>query len=338
LTNTEIERLFATVRELSGQGVGIIYISHHLDEIFSIASRVTVMRDGNRVATRAITETSKVELIRLMVDRPIEAWNVRLQTKPGRPVLKVDGLRLERPDRKEPHILRNMSFEAFEGEILGLAGLLGAGRTELLESLFGIYGSLCHSALSICGRKTTIRSPAEAIGLGMALVTEDRKRNGLVMCMTIRDNMSLVSLASILKWGMLSPALQRRRTGEAIAKMLIRCRSDQQDAATLSGGNQQKVILGKWLSTKPRILLLDEPTRGIDIGAKWDIYRLLDQLAAAGCAIIMASSELLELLNICDRIMVLRQGEVAAVFSRGEATQEKILHAATPMTSRREAA
>jgi len=331
LTNKEVGHLFAVVKKLCGEGAGIIYISHHLDEIFSIAARTTVMRDGSSIATRLVGGTDQNELIKLMVGRPLVAWNVRTSNTKGKKVLQVSNLGLQQPDKKNHDMLADISFDIAEGEILGIAGLLGSGRTELLESLFGVHGARCGGSVAIEEKQVSIRTPIEAMRNGVALITEDRKRSGLIMGMSIRDNMSLVSLADILTWGMLSNALQRRRALDAIEKMFIRCRSEDQDVATLSGGNQQKVIVGKWLSTKPRILLLDEPTRGIDVGAKWDIYRLLDRLAASGCAILMASSELPELLNLCDRIMVLRQGRVATIFSRKDASQEKILQAATPV-------
>ena len=332
LSEPEIEQLFAVVKQLSRRGVGIVYISHRFEEIFRIADRVTVLRDGELVATKPVAETSREDLIRLMVGRTLETFFTRHGQPQQQIALAVNDLKLERAEFRPPAILEGISFDVRAGEILGIAGLLGAGRSELLESIFGAYGSRATGQVVLDGRPLNMTSPAAAIDRGVTLLTEDRKLTGLVLGMSLRHNISLAALHTTLRWGMLSASRERSLARDYIGKLAIHCQGDEQAVVTLSGGNQQKVVLGKWLATEPRVLLLDEPTRGIDVGAKSEIYHLLAELAARGCAIVLASSELPELLNLCDRILVMREGRMSALFDRSEATQERILEAAAPLS------
>jgi ribose transport system ATP-binding protein len=331
LSEPEIEHLFAVVRRLAARGVGIVYISHRLDDVFKLADHVTVMRDGADVTTAAVADTTREDLIRLMVGRRLESFFTRHEKPRQNVVLSVSGLRMHASDFRGRPVLDGIGFEVRAGEILGIAGLLGAGRSELLESLFGAHGARAAGRIRLDARAVSLRRPRDAIAHGIALVTEDRKLTGLVMGLSLRHNISLAALRRVLSRGLLSARLERALAQRYISRLAIRCRAEDQDVATLSGGNQQKAVLGKWLAAGPRVLLLDEPTRGIDVGAKSEIYRLLAELADGGCAIVMASSELPELLNLCDRILVLREGRVSGVFDRENVTQERILEAAAPM-------
>ena len=331
LSDAEIHRLYDVIRLLRARGVGIIFTSHRFDEVFDITDRVTVLRDGRLVGTVETSATSRDELIRMMVGRELNQFFTKHQPPGERVVLRVRDLRLARDGGLGPARLEGVSFDVAEGEIFGLAGLLGAGKTEVLQSIFGAYGPRASGHVEIEGKPAAIRRPGDAIRRGVALITEDRKGSGLVPEMSVRDNITLASLREIAHAGVLRRRREREMAAARMAELAIRAWGPAQLVRTLSGGNQQKVVLGKWLSTRPRVLLLDEPTRGIDVGAKAEIYRLLAHLSAKGCAIVIASSELPELLNLCDRIMVLREGRPSATFARDEATQEKILEAAAPL-------
>jgi len=330
LSERETAMLFSLIRRLKSQGVGVIYISHRMEEVFEISDRITVLRDGEHVGTLPVAEATPEKLIRMMVGRTLKTFFAGDEkTAAGeKVVLSVENLSLTGPLEGRRTLIRDVSFEVHEGEILGLAGLLGSGRTEVLEALFGAYGNRARGRISIDGREVSIRSPLDAIEFGMGLVTEDRKASGLLLEMTVRENLSLPSLRRLVKWGMVDRAHERRLVDEFIERLRIRTPGREQVVSHLSGGNQQKVILGKWLAIRPRILLLDEPTRGIDVGAKAEIYHLLRELSLKRVAIVMASSELPELLELCHRILVMREGRVAALFAREEATAEKILAAA----------
>ena len=330
LSETEIVRLFEVIRRLAARGVGIVYISHRFEEIFDIADRVTVLRDGLHVDTMPVGDTSREGLIRLMVGRSPEQFFAP-HAKPGSRVLfRAENLALARADYRPPRILDDITFEVRKGEILGVGGLMGAGRSELLEALFGVHGSRASGRILLEGRAVYFASPASAMQQGVALVTEDRKRTGLIPAMSVTHNLSLAALGNTLRCGFLSRRREHALVDPHVQRLAIQYRDGDQAVLSLSGGNQQKVVLGKWLARAPRVLLLDEPTRGIDVGAKAEIYRLLSELARDGCAIVMTSSELPELLYLCDRIMVLRAGRISACFDRGEATQERILDAAAP--------
>jgi ribose transport system ATP-binding protein len=324
--------LFSLIRRLKEQGVGIVYISHRIEEVFEVCDRVTVLRDGEYVGTLPKDQATRDELIRMMVGRTLTSFFAEDErtTVGDETILSVENLCLTGAAEGRRTLIRDVNFTVRAGEILGLAGLLGSGRTEVLEALFGVHGDRARGRICIDGRPVAIRSPREAIERGMALVTEDRKATGLIVNMTVRENLSLPSIRQLVRHGMVDRKAERRLADDFIQRLSIRTPSREQAVMNLSGGNQQKVILGKWLAIHPRILLLDEPTRGIDVGAKAEIYHLLRELSLRRVAIVMASSELPELLELCHRIVVMREGRQAAVFSREEATQEKILHAAAP--------
>jgi len=332
LSDRETATLFSLIRRLKEQGVAIVYISHRMEEVFEVSDRITVLRDGEYVGTLPATQATREELIRMMVGRTLKSFFAEDErTTPGEEVvLSVENLCLTGAGEVRRTLIREVSFQVRAGEILGLAGLLGSGRTEVLEAIFGAHGDRVGGQICIDGRPVVIRSPLDAIECGMALVTEDRKATGLIQQVTVRENLSLPSLRRLVWRGMVDRGAERRLADEFIQRLSIRTPSREQIIVHLSGGNQQKVILGKWLAINPRILLLDEPTRGIDVGAKAEIYHLLRELSLRRIAIVMASSELPELIELCHRILVMREGRPAALFAREEATQEKILAAAAP--------
>lgn len=332
LSERETATLFSLIRRLKEEDVAIVYISHRMEEVFEISDRITIFRDGESVGTLATKDATEGELIRMMVGRTIEKFFAEDErTTSGEKVaLSVDELCLTGSTIGRRTLIRDVSFEVREGEILGLAGLLGSGRTEILEALFGAHGRNVEGRIAVDGNPVVIRSPLDAIENGMALVTEDRKATGLLLEMSVRENLSLPSVRRLIRRGMVDRTAERRLVDEFIDRLSIRTPGREQTVGNLSGGNQQKVILGKWLAIEPRILLLDEPTRGIDVGAKAEIYHLLRELSLKRVAIVMASSELPELLELCHRILVMSEGEPAALFAREDATQEKILAAASP--------
>ena len=331
LTPAECARLFRIVRQLAADGVGVVYISHRLDEVSALADRVTVLRDGRHVVTAPIAEMDRDRMIAAMVGRKTIAGTHPSGASGGRPVLEVRGLSLEVPIRRGWHrVLDGVSFEVGSGEVLGIAGLLGSGRTEILETLFGASAGRRSGAVRIEGVPVEVRSPRDARRLGIALVTEDRKAKGLHLDASIRDNVTLPSLARLARLGIRSARGEAEMASQAVRRLGVRCTGIEQVAATLSGGNQQKVVIGKWLATRPRVLLLDEPTRGIDVGAKQEIYDLVRTLAGEGLAIVMVSSELPELLLLADRIMVVSEGRRTGILSRAEASEEAVMQLAAP--------
>jgi len=321
LTLNEVAELFGLVRRLRDEGAAIIFISHRLEELFEVADRVTVLRDGSYVDTRAVKDVSRDELIRLMVGRTISNLFPKQEVKPGEIALKVEHL-------TSIGIFEDISFELHRGEILGMAGLVGAGRTNVARALFGVEPPTS-GTIQIDGRQVEITSPQQAINLGLAYVPEDRQLHGLIPAMDITSNISLPILKEYSRRGWLQDKAERTAAFSAARQMEVRANSIWQIARTLSGGNQQKVVLAKWLSTKPRILILDEPTRGIDVGTKAAVHALMSKLAAEGIAILMISSELPEVLGMSDRIIVMHEGQMTGHFTRAEATQEKIILAAT---------
>ncbi len=332
LSDTESETLLKVVRKLKAQGVSVIYISHRIPEIFELADRITVMRDGANVAVVTVGKTTRLELIQLMVGRPFEQFFIKQSRPADEVVLCVKNVIRKDPDIGKRDRVSNISFDVKKGEIFGIAGLLGAGRTELIESLFGVAASDVSGKVELEGELIELPDPIAAIDAGIALITEDRKGNGLVLGMNIAHNMLLAALDKIVyKKVFLSAKLEECLAARYIDELSIDVSDLTRPIDSLSGGNQQKVLLAKWLATNPRALLLDDPTRGVDVGAKHDIYVLLSKLAQQGIAIVMASSEIPELLTICDRIMVLREGEVAAILTHEEATQENIMEAASPL-------
>jgi ribose transport system ATP-binding protein len=333
LADAEIQQLFKVIRRLSSRGVAVIYISHRLEELFEIADSVTVLRDGELIGTRPIAGVDRAELIRMMVGRPLAEYfhKDEAQGGPGEDCLRVTGLRLEGDRDAGRRALRDISFDVRRGEVVGLAGLMGAGRTEVLETIFGVHPRrLVGGEVVIRGRAVTIRSPQQAIREGLAFLTEDRKGQSLTTMQSVRFNVTLASLHRIMRWFGLDRRRERRLVLEQIQRLRIKTPSAGTVVNNLSGGNQQKVALAKSLLTEPQVVLMDEPTRGIDVGAKAEIYGLINQLARSGAGVLMVSSEMPELLAMCDRILVLCEGRLTAELSREEATQERILQAATP--------
>jgi rhamnose transport system ATP-binding protein len=321
LTLSEAAELFGLMRRLRSEGTAIIFISHRLEELFEVADQVTVLRDGTYVDTRLVKDVTRDELIRLMVGRTISNLFPKQDVKPGEIALKVDHL-------THTGIFKNISFELRRGEILGMAGLVGAGRTDVARAIFGVVPP-SSGTIEVEGRQVEITSPQQAISLGLAYVPEDRQLHGLITAMNITSNISLPILKEYARQSWLKDKVERLAAFNAARQMEVRANSMWQIARTLSGGNQQKVVLAKWLSTKPRILILDEPTRGIDVGTKAAVHALMSKLAAEGLAILMISSELPEVLGMSDRILVMHEGQMTGLFSRAEATQEKVISAAT---------
>ena len=318
LTEPEAEQLFSIIEHLKQNGCGIIYISHKMDEILRISDEVTVMRDGRHIATRESGELTMDEIIRLMVGRTLRDRYPEKINRPGAPLFEVRGL------SSTESRLRGIEFSLKEGEILGIAGLDGAGRTEILESIFGLR-RIDSGELVLKGKSIRNRTVREAIGNGFAMVSEERRANGIFPILSILENTVISSLKRFNTGPILSSKAMKKATLDSIARLGVRTPNEQTKIETLSGGNQQKVIIGRWLLTEPTVMMLDEPTRGIDVGAKYEIYKLIIELASGGKGIIMVSSEMAELLGICDRIVVISGGRVAGVLGRDEATQEKIM-------------
>jgi rhamnose transport system ATP-binding protein len=321
LTLHEVDDLFRLVRRLREEGTAIIFISHRLEELFILADRVTVLRDGSYVGTRPMQEVTRDDLIRMMVGRTITNLFPKQEVQVGEVVLKVEHL-------TRAGSFYDVSFELRRGEILGLAGLVGAGRTNVARAIFGVEPAT-DGRIEINGREVRITSPQQAIELGLAYVPEDRQLHGLIPSMPLTPNISLPMLPAYAQMGWLRDRLERKSAYDAARQMEVRANNIWQLARELSGGNQQKVVLAKWLSTNPRILILDEPTRGIDVGTKAAVHGLMSKLAAEGLSILMISSELPEILGMSDRVIVMREGYMTGEFSRAEATQEKIISAAT---------
>ena len=321
LTEHELENLFGLIRRLSSEGVSIIYISHRLEEIFQIADRVTVLRDGSLIETRNVTDVNREDIIRMMVGRELKDKIPKVSAELGEVALSLRNV-------NRLGVLHNISLEVRRGEILGLAGLVGAGRTEVARAIFGA-DPIDSGEIWLNGRRVRVGSPRDAIRLGIGLVTEDRKVLGLVLGMAVRENISLANLGRLSMLGFVLRRKEREAANQLVEDLSIKTPSVEQSVQNLSGGNQQKVVLAKWLFTQSRVLIFDEPTRGIDVGAKTEIYQLMNRLVEQGVAIIMISSELPEIMGMSDRIIVMHEGEIAGEMSREEATQEKIMHLAT---------
>lgn len=321
ITEREVEHLFEMIRSLKSRGVAIIYITHKMDEVFKIADEITVFRDGRHVATVAAADTSRNSLISMMVGRELTNLFPKEDAPIGEVVLSVKNLTRQGK-------VHDVSFDLRRGEILGLAGLMGAGRTEVIEGIFGIH-KIDAGEISIRGQKVEIKAPSDAIRHGMALLTEDRKLTGIMGVLPVRDNMMIASLAAYGRAGFLNLRLLNQICNQEKTRLDIKTPSMEQLIKNLSGGNQQKVLVSRWLLTTPEILILDEPTRGIDVGAKAEIHRLMSLLAREGKAIIMVSSELPEIMGMSDRILVMHEGHLTGEFDRKDATQENIMRAAT---------
>ena len=321
LTEHELRALFDLIRTLRRQGIGLIYISHRLEEIFEIGDRVTVMRDGEYVGTNAVCDVTRDDIIRMMVGRGLKDEFPKETFDRGAERLRVEGL-------TRHGAFSNVSFATYCGEIVALTGLVGAGRTEVARAIFGadrIDGGQIH----LDGKPVAVRSPQDAIRQGIGLLTEDRKGQGLVLGMTLRENTTLANLRSLVKFLFVNRREERSVTERYVRELQIKTPSIEQVVQNLSGGNQQKVVLAKWLFTQSKFLIFDEPTRGIDVGAKVEIYKLMNELVRKGVSILMISSELPEVLGMCDRILVMHEGRLAGELSRKDATQERIMQLAT---------
>ena len=318
LTTREVEGLFQVIGRLREAEVGVIYISHRLEEIFAVADRITVLRDGLTVETRPVAGIERAELIRLMVGREISSVFPKETIEIGAPVLDVQGL------TSLASGVRDVSLTVRQGEILGIAGLVGSGRTELARTLFGLTPADAGS-IRVNGVEVRISSPADAIRAGIAYVPEDRRQHGVVLDMSIAANTSLASLSAVSERGLIDRGRERANAQEYVDRLRIKTPSVLADVGTLSGGNQQKVALARWLSTTPRLIILDEPTQGVDVGSKAEIHGLMQMLAARGLGIVMISSELPEILGMSDRIAVMHRGTVRGVLDRADATQPAIL-------------
>jgi ribose transport system ATP-binding protein len=332
LTETEVSRLYRVIDRLRKRGVTILYISHKMDEVFHLADRITVLRDGKLVKTLNRSVTTPQEVTHLMVGREIEAIEFGGERQAGEVLLKVKSLSLPWPGHARGWRLKDVSFELRRGEVLGIAGLMGAGRTELLECLFGAAELPPTGRIELLGKSVMFRHPREACAAGLGLVTEDRKRLGLFAAMNVGENISICTLREAGAAGFINRRREWKMAGNTAENLAVRTSGLAAPITSLSGGNQQKCIIGRWLQTLPQVLLLDDPTRGVDVGAKAELYRLIDGLVRQGIGVIMTSSELPELLTVCDRILVLSEGRLAASFARGEATEQKIMEAATNIT------
>jgi inositol transport system ATP-binding protein len=321
ISGREVVKLFEIIRNLKAKGMAIIYISHKMDEIFRISDTITVLRDGEYIETRPARELDHDALVKLMVGRKISELFPSLSSVKGEISFEVEGL-------SKRGMFEDISFKVRKGEVFGIAGLMGAGRTDVAETIFGLRRTDAGS-VKINGREVRLQSPADAIRHRLALITEDRQMKGLNLKASVRDNITLAGLKSFSRFGQLLQFPKENRAVDAeIEKLRIKTRHRGQIVRTLSGGNQQKVVLAKWLLNDPEIIILDEPTRGIDIGAKAEIYKIIAQLAEQGRTIIMISSELEEILGLCDRVMVLYHGKITAEFERRAFNPEDILKAA----------
>jgi ribose transport system ATP-binding protein len=329
LTESEVARLFRVIERLRARGVTILYISHKMDEVFRLADRITILRDGRWIDTLDRAATNVRGITHLMVGREIEETDLSEPRRPGAEVLRVEDLSLAWPGHARGWRLQNIQFTLRRGEIIGIAGLMGAGRTELLECLFGASSEPPQGRIYLESREVSFAHPAEACRAGIALVTEDRKRLGLFAQMNVGANISICTLEKSCKAGLVSPRDEVLRTRGVVDQLGVKTAGIEASILSLSGGNQQKAIIGRWLLTDPKVLLLDDPTRGIDVGAKAELYRLMDRLCRAGLGIIVTSSELPELLTLCDRILVLCEGRETGHFARAEATEQRIMEAAT---------
>jgi len=324
LTDREIDTLFGIMRDLRSRGVGIVYVSHRMEEIFKICDKVSVLRDGHFIAERAVAETGFDEIVKMMVGRELKERFPKRESPPGAVRFKVEDL------ADEGHV-SGIHFEVRAGEVLGIAGLIGSGRSEILNTLFGVNRRTAGQVL-LDDKSLSIKRPADAIAAGIGFVTEDRKSQGLVLGLSLRENTMLAHLEKYAPWGIVNRKAEKTAVKKLMDELQIRARDSELEVKSLSGGNQQKVVFAKWLVEPPKVLLLDEPTRGVDVGGKAEIYHTINRLAAAGTAIVMVSSELPEVLAMSDRILVMREGRQAAMFDAKAVSQEQIMAAATEGT------
>ncbi|MGL3149356.1 sugar ABC transporter ATP-binding protein [Microbacterium sp. A82] len=324
LSGVEVDRLFAVARSLRDEGRAVLFISHRFDEVFALCDTVTVMRDGAYISTTPIAETTSDELVRQMVGRDVTELFPKQIVPVGDPLLEVSGL-------TSAGIFHDISFTVRAGEIVALAGLVGAGRSEVARAVFGV-DPYREGEVRILGKTVPHRSPTDAMRAGLALVPEDRRKQGLVIESGVGSNITLAIRGRLAKLGLLTTGIENRAAKEWASRLEVKTHALDSVASTLSGGNQQKVVLAKWLATKPRVLIIDEPTRGIDVGTKSEVHRLLSQLASEGMGILMISSELPEVLGMADRVLVMREGRITAEIDRAEATSENVMFAATHAT------
>ena len=321
LTTVEVQRLFEVIRTLRGQGAAVLFISHRLEEAFASCQRVTIMRDGSFVRTAPIEEVTVNDIIRAMVGRDLDALFPKTQTAPGEVVLDVENLCRD-------GVFEDVSFTVRRGEVVALAGLVGAGRTEIARAVFGI-DRRTSGTVRVGGKALPNGKPLAAMSAGVALVPEDRRQQGLVMEMGIDQNMALASLGRLRRFGLIRRSSERGLATDWAGRLQLKFARMRNTVSTLSGGNQQKVVLGKWLARTPSLLIVDEPTRGIDVGTKAEVHRLLDGLVADGLAVLMISSELPEVLGMADRVLVVREGRITAELGRAEADEDSVMRAAT---------
>jgi ribose transport system ATP-binding protein len=317
LSLPEVERLFEIVRRLKKNGVGIIYISHRLDEIFDISDRVTVIRDGVYIGSKLTAETDHQELVKMMVGRSLSAFYSRSFCASTETLLSVEGL-------SKRGVFEDVSFSVHKGEVLGFAGLVGAGRSEFMASLFGA-DSFDSGKIWLNGQKVRFRNTEEAIEHGLAMVPEDRKRTGLVLSNSVGFNLTLAAVRSLARGPLINSRRKNQMIDRFIGQLNIKTNSAWAIVSSLSGGNQQKVVVAKWLATEPKVLILDEPTRGVDVGAKHEIYSIIDELAKEGMGVLLVSSELEEILNLCDTVCVVRRGRIVKTLAREKLSQELIM-------------
>ena len=326
ISDKEIDNLFSIIAELKAKGKTIAYISHKLNELFQIADRFVVMRDGATVNSGEMRSTNHDELIQMMTGRKISIQRKEATSEKNKELLQLKNICLKNTATRSADILHNISFTLHSGEIIGIYGLMGAGRTELMETIFGLHPKLSSGEIKLNEKKINIQSVSDAIDSGIVLVPEDRKLQGLSISQSVRPNMSVAILKQLERWGiMLNRKKEMELSRQYIQQLSIKTSSTETVVKNLSGGNQQKIVLAKWLAKKPKVLLLDEPTRGIDVNAKSEIYKLIKQLAAEGMAIIMVSSELPEILSVSDRVLVMCEGELTANIPISEATEANIL-------------
>ena len=330
LSSHEVDVLFGVIADLKRRGVGLVYITHKFDELARICDDVVVMRDGRVVGEAPFPELTRDAIVRLMAGRESREIFQKTPATPGDELLRAEAITLPGEGVGRPYLVDAVSFTLRRGEVLGVFGLVGAGRTELLEALFGVHAGRAAGRVLVEGKPVGMRWPADAIAAGLALAPEDRKRDGLVLPMSVAANASLACLPRTLRGGFISDVREASVITPYIERFRVKTPSLAQLIVNLSGGNQQKVILAKWLATAPKVLLLDEPTRGIDVNAKREIYAFIDDLAQRGLGLIVVSSELPEVLALADRVMVMCEGRKTAEFPRAEATPERVLHAALP--------
>lgn len=330
ISDTEVQILFEIINDLRKENKAIVYISHKLDELFKIADRYVIMRDGKVIECGGMTEIKADDIIHKMVGREINLMRKGNSAASHKELLSVNNLHLKHPINKNEFLLKDLSFNLKEGEILGVFGLMGAGRTELLEALFGLHPKMIAGEIKIESHTVSIASVGDAIKAGLALVPEDRKRDGLLLDLDVQKNIGITTLKEMENLGLLEVWKETRLSDKYREELKIKTSSGKQSAGNLSGGNQQKIVIAKWLATNPKIFLLDEPTRGIDINAKNEIYKLILKLAENGMGIIMVSSELPEILTVSDRVLVMSEGSITAQIPINEATEACILKAAIP--------